>query len=346
MPVKIRRIDLVRALLIPSTVASKNATNPEFQALRLHSDGETLSVSATDGNRRVVASSPCEGKIRVSIGADRVSQIVKGLKGEKVTLTDDGSRLSVDDGSSVVSLATVEAYDIADETKFSGMRSISIPTELFAKALSTVLHCACLDETRPMAKICLDFTGEKLTATSTDGHRLARFEHDCDVQKGRLLVASSLANTLISAANQSATMTVCDDLKSQWYVFDAIKIGCSATDGVFPETSVFKRPARSSVVDTMELIDKVSLVKNIDSRIALSWQGSSLCLNSSSENGVAKASLESSNATEAKATLNSAYLLDALRVIGSSCTLRLDGELDPVWVESYGVSCIIMPMRG
>lgn len=346
---------LLAALALVSGYTDKKSPNTSYKTLRLASTGSLLVVSGQDGLRSATVTIPCDGRIDVGVGVDRIVSIVGAIAGLEVEISESRSGVVISGGGSSFSIPTIPVQDLAGiKTAPPSANVCRLPSEALRTALDRVYHALCLDETRPIAKAKISFDGTTLTATSTDGHRMAIATSECEVKRADLLIPSNAVSGLISALKSGSVEIDLTTVQGyQWYSttteHGSITVGLSETDGSFPDISAFKRPsAVVAKVVTKQLIEAVSAASLADSKVTLRIEKSAISIQSNGTVGEAQTWCGCESTGKTTVALNAKYLLEALGEQDPDCELSLtasENNLDPVWISSKNLQCIVMPMR-
>lgn len=165
----ISKHDLAR-LLSSVTKAVEKSNVPILATVRLVADGSTLQATATNLDIEIAGSIPADGSLACCVDAKLLSGIVSKAGGD-VTLEHDGNTLTVKSGRSRFKLPTLPVEDFPDLT--AGEFAASFDVDL-AALVAPVSFAISTEMTRYyLCGVYLEGTEDGLTATATDGHRLA-----------------------------------------------------------------------------------------------------------------------------------------------------------------------------
>lgn len=164
------------------TIVATKTTIPILEMARLRFVGEgLLEIGATDLDQAFAITVEAKGEGAVCVPASDFAAALKRLdKGPlvKMTLGDDGTRLTIKQGRARFVLPVMSALDWPELTPAKNPKPWTLPSGIFANALSGAMGAASTDETRYyLAGVFLDTAkrgDDPVVMVATDGHRLAR----------------------------------------------------------------------------------------------------------------------------------------------------------------------------
>ena len=186
MKFTVSKLSLLDALQHASTVVNGRATLPILSNVLLSADSadDSLSISATDldsGIRLKLRANVAQAGA-VTLPARRLLAIVNDLDDGTIEITaEDGQQVQLKSASVEFKLLALPAdefpplsYEFPPLSVGTGGRRWTLPRFQLRALLRHVIHASCRDESRYiLCGVYLQFAGEKLTATATDGRRLA-----------------------------------------------------------------------------------------------------------------------------------------------------------------------------
>jgi len=161
--------DLLRALNATSKAISPKALNPINECYYLKSDGESLTVKASDGNLTLCARVACKGEFEACISAKSFFDYVKALPECEVVLDKQENQVTVSWSKGHSSLPCSDISEWVD---------VTIPREGMTKMKASILKNAILhvinstgnDELRPVMNGIYVSLGENTELAASDGH--------------------------------------------------------------------------------------------------------------------------------------------------------------------------------
>ena len=144
-------------------------------------DGDTLTITGTDTEIEVRATTSVEGieNGEITADAEKLSKILGGLpKDAEVSISlNPDEKVIVKSGRSRFQIATLPAEDYPALEKPSILLSFGIEATTLAKLLSKVSYAMAAQDVRYYLNgVFLELSGENLIAVATNGHRLAYAE--------------------------------------------------------------------------------------------------------------------------------------------------------------------------
>ena len=185
-------------------------------------DGEKLLVSGFDyeTSARVELDATIGDPGRVLVSGRLLADITRALPGKPVDLVVDGSRATINCGSSRFSLPTMPVEDYPQLPAMPQLAG-TVPADRLAEAVGQVAVAAGRDDTLPMLTgVRLEIDGSRLTLAATDRFRLAVREldwspEDPEQQSAVLIPARTLAEvakTLGGAGTISLALSAGDGM--------------------------------------------------------------------------------------------------------------------------------------
>jgi len=175
MKFRIERDALADAVAWSARSLPARPAAPVLAGLLLEVSDDQLSISGFDYEVSTQAQLEVNGGSpgRALVSGRLLADIAKALPGHPVEFVADGSRVSITCGSSRFSLPTMPDADyprLPDLPSTAG----TVPSSVFARAVSQVAIAAGRDDTLPMLTgVRLELEGDRLTLAATDRYRLA-----------------------------------------------------------------------------------------------------------------------------------------------------------------------------
>lgn len=268
---------------------------------------------------------------QVLVSGRLLADITKALPNKPVDVTLDGARVAITCGSAKFSLPTMPVEDYPQLPDIPAITG-TIPSQLFAEAISQVAVAAGKDDTLPMLTgMRLEISGETLTMVATDRFRLAMKEFTWKPADGVTDAAVLVpAKTLSEAARSlgSAGTTVRLGLSSGEGMLGLAGADRHTTtrllDAEFPPyrkllPSQYTSRAELEVPALTEAIKRVSLVAERGTQVRLEFSEGSLKLAAGGDDeGSAEEELPVAYEGEPVIiAFNPGYLLDGLSALPS-----------------------------
>ena len=370
MKFRVERDALADAVAWTARSLPSRPTVPVLAGVLLTAGEDGLSVSAFDyevsaqADVTVTIAEPGQALVSGRLLAD----ITRSLPAHPVDVAAEGSRVTINCGSSRFTLPTMP---IEDYPRLPTMPTVAgtVDSTLFSQAVSQVAVAAGRDDTLPMLTgVRMEIDGGRLTLAATDRYRLAVREltwkpADPNAPAVEVLVP---ARTLAEAAK---SFTGTDDVTialSSTGVGEGI-IGFTGTgrrttsrllDAAFPPyrsllPSEFAMTAEVDTTSLVEAVKRASLVTDRGTPVRMDFAVGSLALSAGGEDeGRAEEQLEAEfDGEELVSAFNPSFLLDGLTALGSPATrLLFTSGSKPVVVRPAGgeptdYTYLIQPVR-
>ena len=181
---------------------------PVLGGVLLHVDGERLSVSGFDYEVSTQVDLEVHAKSagRALVSGRLLADITRSLPPHPVQVEVDGPRVAITCGNARFSLPTMPVEDYPTLPQMPTTVG-TVPSDVFAAAVSQVAVAAGRDDTLPMLTgVRLEIDGERLTLAATDRYRLAVRELTWKPEQPGLSHAVLVpARTLVDAAKTLAS---------------------------------------------------------------------------------------------------------------------------------------------
>lgn len=352
MEITIQRTDLVRVLGAVSRAVEKRNTIPILSHVLLAADGDTLTARGTDLDIEVSAHATAVVATAGScaVDASRLSDIVKKMVGETVSLVLDKDKLTVKAGRSRFTLPTLDAADYPtlnvgefDHTFAMDLSALFAPVQF---AMSS-------EETRYYLNgVYLHVSGSELRAVATDGHRLAL--NKADIPEGATALPGIIVprKTVGLIAKGMVDVSI-SKTKIRVSTNDTV-LTSKLIDGAFPDYMRVIPTGNDKLLrlDRAEFAKAVSRVATVASErgraIRLDIANDNLALSVKSDSGEAYEDVTADFTAEPLAAgFNSAYLSELLGVLsGAEVKIALNDPGSPALLTGEGtLLAVLMPMR-
>ena len=310
---------------------------PILAGLLLHAEANGLVVSSFDyeTSSRVEVAADVSEPGRALVSGRLLADIGRALPGQPVTVTLDGSRVTVVCGKSSFALPT---FPVEDYPTLPTMPSSSgtIPGDVFAAAVAQVAIAAGRDDTLPtLTGIRVEIDGALMTLAATDRYRLAMREFPWNpgapsMEGSALVPARTLAETAKSLANADEVhISMAEGAEGlMGFEGNGRRTTTRLLDGEFPKyRSLLPNETLSKAsVSTAELIEavkRVSLVAERNTPVRLAFTDGEVTLRAGSgDEAQATESVECDlDGDGLEIAFNPQYLLDGLGALDSAFTI-------------------------
>lgn len=292
MKLSISRETLFKALRHCQAVVEKRTSiailgNVRLKATKTEStdsDNGVLELTATDNDLTIQGTSEAfvskEGV--TTVGAHKLFEIVSKIKEGvmvEMTLSDDGTRLSINADRSKFSLATLPADAFPDMTHVEDGVTCEVSSPALKRLMRKSVFAAANDETRAYLNgIFLHVAeangGKVLRSAATDGHRLAQVDEPlpegaADLP-GVILPRKAVSELLqLSEENDNITLRV-NDTKIQAEV-PSLTLTSKVIDGSFPDYDKVIPKGNEKEMDVprkslMDAVGRVAILSHEKSR--------------------------------------------------------------------------------
>ncbi|MDR2107184.1 MAG: DNA polymerase III subunit beta [Holosporaceae bacterium] len=366
MRAKISKKDLLPSVMRMVGVADRRSAVPILSHMLLDFNEAGLKLKATDLDHSIIENIPAEVFTlgTAAVPATTFCDVVRKAPDSatlEFSLTDKGGKLTVIAEKSKFELSVLDCADFPEINPLSGICSFNIRSEDLNKLISKTKFSISPEENRHnLNGIYFHKEDDKLTAASTDGHRLS-------VSRTTIDMKESLQGIIVSKKTVFEIKKLLDFFRGeisialsanqiQFTIGEVIFIS-KLVDGNFPD---YKRviPEISGDffivkrTDLLEIVDRVAVISDDKIRsVKLELNKNILsCCVANSKIGSGRDEVEViCSGPEWSAGFNAGYLLDVAQTVqGESLKIYIKGSLAPILItdESDPESLfVIMPMR-
>ena len=357
------RESLLAALQSVIGVVERRQTMPILANLLLSAESGKLSITATDLEVELVASTEIKSAAdsRVTVPGRKLLDICRSLpEGATLTFSQDGDKLTVKAGKSRFVLATLPASDFPVIDELAQQQSLKLPQADFKRLLDkTHFSMAQQDVRYYLNGMLLETDGKMLRTVATDGHRLALCEMDLPSKATGQQVIIPRKGVLelqrLLGTEGDVQITIgSNHVRAQ---IGDVRFTSKLIDGRFPEYSrVIPAASPKAIVADREMLrsalQRTSILANEKYRgIRLALKKNSMTLQAHNpEQEEAEEQVEVSyKGDELEVGFNVSYLLDALAAVdGNEVEIGVTDGNSSCLVRAPGVSSaryVVMPMR-
>ncbi|MBR5419206.1 DNA polymerase III subunit beta [Candidatus Saccharibacteria bacterium] len=366
MKVEVLQERLAKALNIVSRVAaSTKAGLPILSNVLLRAEDKQLVLTATNLELATVeyVNAKASKNGTITVPAKLLSNFVSNLPKDTIKLSSEGDKLTIEAGGYKSILNGIAADDFPELPSIDEKVAVTfkIPVDIFKESVNQVIIASSNDMTRPaLTGVYLNTFEGTLYIAATDGYRLADKKL---VEK----VKSEIKAIVPTAAFREVLSSLSDDMEDiEISIVDTlirfrmgeVEIISKLIDASFPDYRqlIPKKNNLSVELDKAELLrmTKVAALFAQESNGSIVCEakkddGSFSVSAVASEVGENSSSLKADIKDDAKVTLNSRYLLDALNATTEDkVILEISGKLSPIVVKNVKTddyTHIIMPLK-
>ena len=360
------REDLLKPLQAVQGVVERRQTLPILANFLLAIDGGRLSVTGTDMEIELVASTPLPDAEpgEVTVPARKLVDICRSLPADaEVRLEVDGERAQVRSGRSRFTLTTLPAGDYPSSDTLTGELRITVKAgEL--KRLIELTHFAMAqqDVRYYLNGLLLDMGDDVLRAVATDGHRLAIAEMTVDTgstPRQVIVPRKGISELLRLLGSGDDEVTIDVGSNAVQVTLPDVRLTSKLIDGKFPD---YRRVVpKSEDSDKVVVVDRELLRQSLSRAAILSndkYRAIRLCLEPNVLRVVANNPEQEEAEDEVEVDyqgegleigFNVSYLIDALTALpGDEAVIQLGDASSSCLItprEDGDCQYVVMPMR-
>lgn len=363
MKLSVTQENLNKALSAVSRVASSKTPLPVLNNILLRTDNNRLIVAAT--NLEIAIVQHIGAKVTtngaVTVPARLMTEFISNLPKANVELSSEHARLSIVSGNFSSTINGVEAEEFPEIPTITDPTTVSVPTDVFKRAVSQTVIAASSDSTRPiLTGIYIHSFEGNLYFVGTDGYRLSeRKIGPTDKTINAVVPATTMSEALRVIPDGLDTVDIQFDESQAYFKLGDVEVTSRLIDGAFPDYRKLI-PEQTEITVDIEKSELNRIVK-VASLFARE-SGGSITLKADEAakklviNSVASQLGENTSEGDAKVTgdghvtLNSRYVLEALGTIDADSILfGFSGRLSAVVLRSTAkdrnYQHIVMPLK-
>ena len=271
MELSVNRKNIIEALNGVSSVASKNATLPILECVKLNvrADG-TVVVSAFDLEvsvmRKFKFADSYETPFDFCINPRDLLNIIKTLRDETLTLKVDDSNCVIVHAKGEVSLPILPAVDYPEVTKDNTVAKITVDSETLFEWLKNAVKFVANDKLRPIiCGVYLYVDGCEMGVASSDGLYLFTDNKEVSTEDAPMdangVLGVKAISPLLDILNGTKEVAVFFGDKMLSFRTANAMLSCIKPVGVFPKFKTLIMPRANTIVvniDKGELMDSTS----------------------------------------------------------------------------------------
>lgn len=371
MKVRVERDALADAVAWAARTLPSRPSLPVLAGLVLAADGDAITLSSFDYevSARVEVSADVADAGTVAVSGRLLADIARSLPAQPVTLSKEGSRVTITCGRSSFTLPTLPVEDYPQLPTMPELAG-TVDAAVFANAVASVAIAAGRDDTLPtLTGIRMEIEGSTITLAATDRYRLAVREFtwspkSSSISTQALVPAKTLADTAkaLTSAGSVGIAIAAGGEGLIGFEGNGRRTTTRLLDGEFPKyrTLLPNESATIATVDTSALADalkRVALVAERNTPVRLSFDGSEVTLRAGAgEDAQANEAVECNvDGDSIEIAFNPQYLLDGLAAVDAPITrfaftlatkpAVLSGLSEPGATVTGEYSYLLMPVR-
>ncbi|THG36868.1 DNA polymerase III subunit beta [Adlercreutzia caecimuris] len=358
MIVTIDKDELRRVMASPCKIAKGQKEN-HLACLLITAKGDALTVEANDLDEScsVSATALVEEEGRVLVSARSLDSIVKSMSDGAVSLTGDGTDVTVSSGRASFDLPSLDPSDFPSFPAPEDGRSVAVPADSLS-ALVKACAWACADPGkgvgsgagRTVEGVLVEAGGGVLRMTGTDGLAMVRAKcdapgvgemrdpfppsflaaaaaacagHDVTLSASRNQLRISGPGVVMSTRGYSKEYPKCDkffegDANCSARIGRAVALDAARRAAVIPGTSPVRLGFDDSGVTFVRSSDRESMRETVDAEVS----------------------------APCEIGLNARYLVDALACLGDGAVnISMQDPLKPFILRAGSTEALLMPVR-
>ncbi|MBQ4558345.1 MAG: DNA polymerase III subunit beta [Clostridia bacterium] len=357
-------LDLSDAVLKVSKALSNKSVNPILEGIKISTDEDYLTLTATDLEltieNKIKADIKIEGEVVVP--GKFFGEYIKKLNREQIELTTDNqNNLSLRYADSFGKIQCYDSSEYPEIKKVQFDNSFEISQKDLKELINKTVYAVSIDETRPILKgVKFEAVDNKLTAVALDGFRLAmeiKDIHNLTNNVNIIIPAKSLREISNILNDTDETVKINIQKNNMMVEIGNSTISTRLLDGEFIN---FRQIIPNSFATTVIInkaqlensIDKAMLFSRIDKNNLVRFEVNEklMIVSSHSEIGENKDNISISlNGKELTIAFNARYFSDALRVIDEEyIKLNFNTSISPCVItgnEKKEFINLILPVR-
>jgi DNA polymerase-3 subunit beta len=342
MKITVHKENLQRALGFVEKVTSKSTALPILSNILLKTERGRLKISATNLEVGVTSliGANIEKEGHIAVPGRILSDCVRGVKGDTITLTTEQNTLTINTGTFTTTLLGFDAAEYPIIPKVESSHLTNIDARILQKMIIGVIDSIALSESRPeLAGALLNFQPTETILAATDSFRLAEYRSEIpNPQTNTVIIPRgtiSEVSRIISDVDGEISITIADNQIA--FAHEDFEIVSRLIDGRYPDyTKVIPERYTTKVLvrkDEIENAIKIAALFSSsisDIKILCESDGIQLSAKNSTK-GEAHATVPANIKGDSfEVTVNYHYFLDGLKVIPTDkVVLEFTGKGSP-----------------
>ncbi|MEK4487970.1 DNA polymerase III subunit beta [Psychrobacillus sp. FSL H8-0484] len=339
-----------------------------MQHIHLHATESLLTFRATDGEVTFIK------KVAIQTGEDvnaeiheagelllppKLDEITRKLASGMISITTlANGQIEVKQAKTSAKVNVVVGEDFPGIPNQQKGEGIKFNAKVLAALVTQTAFAAADDNSRPILKSIHMVSDEKsFKVVATDRHRISQNLIPKPLKLPALNIPAKQLVNVVAAFEDNESLSLFDSGNHVLLESEDKEVYIRQLDGKYPDISKLLENLPTLKVkinrkDLINSIDRAGTFAKDDKRYAVTLEAfeNRLSISSGADNGSIEEEIVASSEGELfKLTMNSKYLLDALKVFSSEeVTLHLQSNLKPVFISSDkepNITELILPMR-
>ncbi len=366
MKVLLEQKDLAKLVPIVARAAATNSVIPIQAGMMLEAGGGKLTATSLDlaiGIRMSTAEVQVEKEGRVLVNAHHLNDLVKKLPEGVITLEEQDNKLNIKYGRSRAGINTLQVTDWAGWPDKGYTEKFSLPQDKLKLALqSTVLAVAKSHFRQVFTGVLIDVqpSENEVRFVGTDTHRLAYYRYAAENMPGESwepIVPAPAVTELIRFLRGDDNCSVGLNGNNIVFCWENFEMFSRLIEGQFPN---YHQVIPQNIIGSIDIttegirqsVERINALpitgKNMISCLSLSIKDNIYLRGNSDNIGEINETCEFAEKAgeDIDISLNTAYLLDALKVMPETAKLSFSGPQSPAIMQgSPEYLIVLMPLR-
>ena len=172
---------LLDSLKVLNRVVPTRSTLPILSSVLFSSDGEKLTLRASDLEVSLEASLPAKIKetFNIAVPISKILNICSSLKNETLTFDINNNKIQIKSDYGEYNIMGQSSEEFPETVFVNQNKSITFKSKELSNLIDYTIASVCTDELKPSLQgVLFDINEAKTTLVSTDGHRLSKIESD------------------------------------------------------------------------------------------------------------------------------------------------------------------------
>lgn len=273
------REKILNGVLIAERVTGKKETLPTLSCVLLEISGKTCVLRATNLEAGVEINVPCEAEESgvIAVAATVLSQTLRSIHGDKVTLSTEDGNLVVESRGTKTIIKGIPHEEFPAISPHGGEKTLSVSRDKLLSGIQSVSYAASPSMIRPeLGSVYIAVSSSSITCVATDSFRLAEKAIGSTEKNVEVLMplknALELAHVLERVGNPDVKIFA--DGSQITAHMDGISFVSRVVDGTFPNykeiiPKQFATEATLLKNDMAEMLKKARVFSGNDQHVGL-----------------------------------------------------------------------------
>lgn len=248
---KITKINILAALDAVKSVANKRTTYPVVNCVRLASDGQQLSVRATDLEQDETRLAPCEGRLMpVLVSAAKFHDLLQFAKDDIELEIDKGHLIVTSNGVTKLGIQDVDQFPALPDDKF---KAVGISTSDLAEGISAVAWARrMIEDTQVFQSVHVVSGPAELLCEATNRNTVAAWRRASIGGESNFMIPTAYIERFKGLLEMPGA-TVHLGEKHLMIKHDSGEYYCRQVEGVYPNVQGFFTGKKTAVMGRLEI---------------------------------------------------------------------------------------------